>query len=127
LDDPDFGRLVYRHIARDPEYDQSVAHTLRHGDLESRKKLASVIDQLYELGGELPPRINKNRRRLARQIARAEEGGAVTDWAEWSRQAVAAMHARNEAWIARFDLARAAYRWDRVTAELRFERETDQS
>ncbi len=57
------------------EYDQSVAHTLRHGDLESKKRLASMIDQLYELGGELPPRINENRRRLASQIARAEEGG----------------------------------------------------
>ena len=50
----------------------------------------------------------------------------MTDWAEWSRQAVAAMQARNEAWIARFNLARAPYRWDLVTAELRFERETDQ-
>ena len=73
-----------------------------------------MIDQLYELGGELPPRINENRRRLARQIARAEEGGAVTDWAEWSRQAVAEMQARNEAWISRFDLKRAPYRWDSV-------------
>ena len=51
---------------------QSVAHTLRHGDIESKKRLASVIDQLYKLGGELPPRINDNRRRLASQIVRAE-------------------------------------------------------
>lgn len=57
------------------EYDQNVAHALQHGDLESRKRLAGVIDQLYEFGGELPPRINENRRRLANQIARAEEGG----------------------------------------------------
>jgi hypothetical protein len=54
------------------EYDQSVALVLEHGDLESKKRLAGVIDQLYELGGELPPRINENRRRLANQIARAE-------------------------------------------------------
>jgi hypothetical protein len=53
------------------EYDQTVAQVLEHGDPESRKRLADVIDQLYELGGELPPRINENRRRLARQIAGA--------------------------------------------------------
>jgi hypothetical protein len=58
------------------EYDQSVAPVLRHGDLESKKRLASVIDQLYELGGELPSRINENRRLLAKQIARTEEGAA---------------------------------------------------
>jgi hypothetical protein len=51
---------------------------------------------------------------------------AVTDWTEWSRQAVAAMQARNEAWIARFNPDRAPYRWDLITAELLFERETDQ-
>ena len=49
----------------------------------------------------------------------------VTDWGEWSRQAVAAMAARNEAWIARFDLAGAPYRWDLATAQLRFERDSD--
>jgi len=58
------------------EYDGGVAHALQHGDLESKKRLAEVIDQLYELGGELPPRINENRRRLASQIRRAEEGVA---------------------------------------------------
>jgi hypothetical protein len=49
----------------------------------------------------------------------------VTDWAEWSRDAVAAMKARNEAWVSRFELARAPFRWDLATAELRFERATD--
>jgi hypothetical protein len=58
------------------EYDNNVAHALRDGDLESKKQLARVIDRLYELGGELPPRINENRRRLALQIARAEGGAA---------------------------------------------------
>jgi hypothetical protein len=57
------------------EYDRSVTHTLQHGDLESKKRLAAVIDQLYEVGGDLPPRINQNRRRLAKQLARA--GGAA--------------------------------------------------
>lgn len=49
----------------------------------------------------------------------------MTDWGEWSRQAVAAMQARNEAWITRFALQRAPYRWDLGTAELIFERAAD--
>lgn len=49
----------------------------------------------------------------------------MTDWGEWSRQAVTAMQARNEAWITRFELQRAAYRWDLGTAELCFERAAD--
>jgi hypothetical protein len=58
------------------EYDQTVAPTLQHGDLESKKRLAGVIDRLYEFGGELPAQINENRRRLANQIARGEGGAA---------------------------------------------------
>ena len=54
------------------EYDRQVTGVLEHGDLESKKRLAAVIDQLYEFGGELPPRINENRRRLANQSARTE-------------------------------------------------------
>lgn len=49
----------------------------------------------------------------------------VTDWGDWSRQAVAAMNRRNEAWVSRFDLKRAPYRWDLAMAELRFERADD--
>lgn len=45
-----------------------------------------------------------------------------TDWSAWSRDAVAAMQARNDGWTARFGLARAPYRWDIDTAELSFER-----
>ncbi|MEW5978916.1 MAG: zinc-ribbon domain containing protein [Acidobacteriota bacterium] len=56
------------------EYDRMVEEALRAGDLEPKKRLAQLIDQLYELGGELPPRINANRKRLAREIAKAEEG-----------------------------------------------------
>jgi hypothetical protein len=59
-------------IAARREYDQSVAHVLQDGDLESKKRLAELIDLLYEIGGALPPRINENRRRLATQIANAE-------------------------------------------------------
>jgi len=51
------------------EYDEHVEQVMRDGDLASRKRLAAVIDQLYELGGELPPRINENRRRLANRMA----------------------------------------------------------
>lgn len=54
------------------EYDRTVGATLDHGTLESRRRLAAVIDQLYEYGGDLPTRINESRRRLARQIASAE-------------------------------------------------------
>ena len=54
------------------EYDRTVALVLEQGDLASKSRLALVIDQLYECGGELPPRINDVRRRLARQIASAE-------------------------------------------------------
>lgn len=44
------------------EYDRTVTRVLDTGDIEAKKRLAAVIDQLYELGGELPPRINENRR-----------------------------------------------------------------
>jgi hypothetical protein len=49
----------------------------------------------------------------------------MTDWGEWSRQAVTAMKAQNEAWVTRFGLERAPYRWDLDTAELIFERGVD--
>lgn len=56
-------------------YDRSVAEALSHGDLEAKKHLADVIDQLYEQGGDLPDRIHDKRRRLAQQIE-ALEGSA---------------------------------------------------
>ena len=46
----------------------------------------------------------------------------MTDWAEWSRQAVAEMDRRNTAWLARFGLASRPYRWDLDRARIRFER-----
>ena len=49
----------------------------------------------------------------------------MTDWGEWSRQAVTAMNAQNEAWVTAFALQRAPYRWDLDTAELLFERAVD--
>ena len=49
----------------------------------------------------------------------------MTDWGEWSRDAVTAMKARNEAWVTRFAVQRAPYRWDLDTAELIFERAAD--
>lgn len=49
----------------------------------------------------------------------------MTDWGEWSRQAVAEMQARNEEWLQRFSLQHAPYRWDLGTAELMFERAGD--
>ncbi len=47
-----------------------MSDVLERGDVESQKRLAAVIDLLYELGGELPDRINENRRRLANRMAR---------------------------------------------------------
>jgi Probable zinc-ribbon domain len=58
------------------EYDRFVEEALQTADLELMKRLARTIDQLYELGGDLPARINENRRRLARKIARVEHGAA---------------------------------------------------
>ncbi|HXV64950.1 MAG TPA: zinc-ribbon domain containing protein [Vicinamibacteria bacterium] len=57
------------------EYDRHVEEALRSGDAELKKRIALVIDQLYELGGELPSRINENRRRLARQLERTKPSG----------------------------------------------------
>jgi hypothetical protein len=33
--------------------------------------MATIIDALYETGGDLPASINENRRRLGRQLGRA--------------------------------------------------------
>lgn len=53
------------------EYDRDIEQALGGADLARKQRLAAVIDQLYEMGGELPARVTENRRRLARQIARA--------------------------------------------------------
>jgi hypothetical protein len=67
--------LDCRHTLRElklirQEYDRTVAQVLNTGDLEAKQRLASVIDQLYEMGGELPSRINETRRRLANEISK---------------------------------------------------------
>jgi Probable zinc-ribbon domain len=69
--------LVCRRDLRDmkatrQEYDRLVAEALRTGDVQLKKRLAAVIDRLYELGGPLPARINENRRCLALQIEEAD-------------------------------------------------------
>ena len=56
------------------EYDRSIEEALRSDNAELKKRVAEVIDQLYELGGELPLRINTNRRRLAGQLERDRRG-----------------------------------------------------
>ena len=71
------------------EYDRSVAQALHTDDLDLKKRLARVIDELYELGGELPLLLNENRRRLARQIARFDRrlnSEAVSDTDDASEQ-----------------------------------------
>jgi hypothetical protein len=52
------------------EYDRNVEEAINSTDPELKRRLAHVIDELYELGGELPLRINENRRRLARQLSK---------------------------------------------------------
>jgi hypothetical protein len=42
------------------------------------------------------------------------------DWAEWSREAVAEMQARNQRWLGRFSLDGAPYCWDLDSATLTF-------
>jgi hypothetical protein len=54
------------------EYDRRIAEVLERGDVESRKRLAAIIDRLCEFGDPLPLRVHDNRRRLAEHIARAE-------------------------------------------------------
>jgi hypothetical protein len=55
-------------------------------------------------------------------MIRTEMNTEATDWAAWSREAVAMMQQRNQAWVARWGLKDAAYRWDLDSAELVFER-----
>ena len=55
------------------DYDRRIKESLEGDDLELKKHMAVVIDLLYELGGALPQRINENRKRLARQVAKAEQ------------------------------------------------------
>jgi hypothetical protein len=64
-------RRTFRHLktARQ-EYDRSIDEALRSQNVELKERVVAVIDRLYELGGELPLRINENRARLARQLAR---------------------------------------------------------
>ena len=50
---------------------------------------------------------------------------SISDWAEWSREAVAQMQARNQDWLARFSLQGAPYRWDLESAALTFTRGGD--
>lgn len=50
---------------------------------------------------------------------------SITDWAEWSREAVAEMQARNQDWLARFSLQGSPYRWDLDSAALTFTRGGD--
>ena len=52
------------------DYDRLIKKALAGSDPELKRRVAGIIDQLCELGGDLPPRIHVNRRRLARQLSR---------------------------------------------------------
>jgi hypothetical protein len=57
------------------EYDRMVP-ALSSQDGAGLARLAAVIDELYELGGELPPRINETRRRVANRLSKDPRAGA---------------------------------------------------
>ncbi|MEZ6117878.1 MAG: zinc-ribbon domain containing protein [Pirellulaceae bacterium] len=54
------------------EYDRDIETTLESKDIEAKKRLANVIDELYSCGADLPEKIHANRRVLGQQIARIE-------------------------------------------------------
>ncbi len=60
-------RKLLRH-----EYDRDIEATLQSKDLESKKHLANVIDELYSCETDLPDKIHANRKVLGNQIARIE-------------------------------------------------------
>jgi hypothetical protein len=49
---------------------------------------------------------------------------APTDWSAWSREAVALMQSRNEAWIERYALSTAPFNWNLDDGTIRFTRPT---
>ena len=51
--------------------------------------------------------------------------GIDTDWAAWSRAAVALMNERNQAWIRRYQLTSSPYRWRLDPPILEFPRASD--
>jgi hypothetical protein len=57
------------------EYDRIMPALPTH-DRAGLARLAAVIDELYELGGELPPRINETRRRVANRLSKDRTAGA---------------------------------------------------
>jgi hypothetical protein len=50
----------------------------------------------------------------------------MTDWADWSREAVQLMQSRNQAWQSRFALGSNTYWWDLDTATIAFQRAEDE-
>jgi hypothetical protein len=71
----DCRRALRQERAARRTYDREIEAALRGDDVERKRRLAAVIDELCELGGELPPRLSEKRRRLARQLERAGEAG----------------------------------------------------
>ena len=49
----------------------------------------------------------------------------MTDWSVWSREAVALMQRRNQAWQARFELTNEPFLWDLTSATIHFRRNND--
>lgn len=60
------------------KYDAMVSEVMSEKDINAKAELTSIIDHLYELGGELPPRIHENRRILAQQLEKYKDALIIT-------------------------------------------------
>lgn len=52
------------------EYDRDIESTLQSKDIDTKKRLADIIDELCSCDPELPMKIHENRRILGQQITR---------------------------------------------------------
>ena len=55
------------------EYDRDIKTALESNDIEVKKRLSAVIDELCSLDTDLPDRIHQNRHMLAKQIGKHDE------------------------------------------------------
>jgi len=65
-----FGETSSANMPR--QYDRDIESTLQSKDVESKKHMANVIDEMYSYGAALPQKMHANRKVLGNQIARIE-------------------------------------------------------
>lgn len=56
--------------SRRQEYDRDIAVALQSAEIAVKRRLVDVIDELYEVGEDLPDKVHLNRQALAQQIAK---------------------------------------------------------